>query len=110
MHRLKFPDFPDPALSIGLGTLGFDHLLRVGGTGYFPKALAGPHLESGAVRIVPGQQSFLLPVYAVYTADAKSAAIEPALAGLRAILIEEAELATPTGQANAAAFAAAGEA
>lgn len=95
MHRLNFPDFPNPALSIGLGTLGFGHLLQAGGTGYFPRALAAPHLESGTVRIVPGASSFLLPVYAVYAVDAASRAIEPALAGLRAILAEEAAPAAP---------------
>lgn len=110
MHRLKFPEFPNPALSIGLGTLGFDHLLRVGGTGYFPKALAAPYLESGAVRIVPGENSFLLPVYAVYAADAAPEVIGPALTGLRAILAEEAEPAASKSRPSVAVVPLAGDA
>ena len=61
MHRLKFPGFPNPALSIGLGTLGFDASARVGGTGYFPKALAAPHLEAGAVESCLGRAHFRSP-------------------------------------------------
>ncbi len=94
MHRLTFPDFPSPALFIGLGTLGFDYLLRVGGTGYFPKALALPHLASGSVRVVPGASTFHLPVYAVHAADADPRALEPALEGLRAILAEKVDPAS----------------
>jgi DNA-binding transcriptional LysR family regulator len=86
MHRLTFPEFPSPALFIGLGTLGFNYLLQVGGTGYFPKALALPHLESGSMRILPGASPFYLPVYAVYAAAADPRAVESALVGLRAIL------------------------
>lgn len=87
-HRMTFPDFPSPALFIGLGTLGFDYLLRNGGTGYFPKTLAEAHLASGAVRIVPGASTFHLPVYAVHSADADPQAVRPALNGLRAVLAD----------------------
>lgn len=85
-HRMTFPDFPSPALFIGLGTLGFDYLLHGGGTGYFPKTLAQPYLSSGAVRLVPGASTFHLPVYAVHSDDADPRALALALAGLRAIL------------------------
>jgi LysR family transcriptional regulator, flagellar master operon regulator len=88
-HRMTFPDFPSPALFIGLGTLGFDYLVRSGGTGYFPKGLAQPHLASGRVRVVPGASTFQLPVYAVYPIDAESRAVELGLAGLRAVVADE---------------------
>lgn len=88
-HRMTFPDFPSPALFIGLGTLGFDYLVRGGGTGYFPKGLAQPHLASGRMRIVPGASTFQLPVYAVHPIDADSRALELGLAGLRAVIADE---------------------
>lgn len=87
-HRLSFPDFPAPALFIGLGTLGFDYLIEGGGTGYFPKGLAARHLASGRVRLVPGARSFRLPAYAVHQTDADPRALEPALAGLRHVVAE----------------------
>lgn len=88
-HRMTFPDFPAPALFIGLGTLGFDYLLHVGGTGYFPKSLAQPYLASRAVRLVPGAGTFPLPVYAVHSADVDPRALKLALAGLRTICAEQ---------------------
>lgn len=85
-HQMTFPDFPSPALFIGLGTLGFDYLLHNGGTGYFPRSLAQPHLASGAIRIVPGTRTFPLPLYAVHSAEAEKQTVGPAIAGLRAVL------------------------
>lgn len=85
-HQMSFPDFPSPMLFIGLGTLGFDYLLRRGGTGYFPKELAQPHLASGRVRVVPRANTFQLPVYAVHPVDADPRALEAGLAGLRAVI------------------------
>lgn len=98
-HRMVFPDLPAPALFIGLGTLGFDYLLRVGGIGYFPKSLAESYLVSGDVRLVPGASMFHLPVYAVYSVDADRHALELARAGLRAIC---SDAAGPSADATAA--------
>ncbi len=85
-HRMTFPDFPSPALFIGLGTLGFDYLLHNGGTGYFPRSLAQPHLASGAVRIVPDTRTFPLSLYAVHADAAALQIVGPAIAGLREVL------------------------
>ncbi len=85
-HRMAFPDFPIPALFIGLGTLGFDYLLRNGGAGYFPKSLIAPASASGAIRIVPGAPTFALPVFAAYAAGAERAVIDTVLEGLAAIV------------------------
>lgn len=85
-HRMTYPDFPSPALFIGLGTLGFDYLLHNGGTGYFPRSLAHPHLDSGAVRIVPAARTFPLTLYAVHPASAEPQMVGAAIAGLREVL------------------------
>jgi DNA-binding transcriptional LysR family regulator len=85
-YRMTFPDSPSPALFIGLGTLGFDYLLRRGGSGYFPRGLARPHLRSGRVREVPGAVTFRLPIYAVTPTHGASEILAPALAGLRSVV------------------------
>jgi DNA-binding transcriptional LysR family regulator len=100
-HRMMFPDVPIPALSIGLGTLGFDYLLRNGGKGYFPRGLAEPHLASGRVRIVPQADIFLLPIYAVHASSADPGLIGPALAGLRTIVAEKPDLSSARRPARA---------
>lgn len=81
-HALGFVESA-PALFIGLGTLGFDHLLERGGTGYFPRGLAAGQLAAGRVRHVAGAKSLRLRAYAVHQTEADRRAISPALAGLR---------------------------
>lgn len=92
-HRLTYPDFPIPALFIGLGTLGFDTLLRNGGAGYFPRSLVEPGLASGAVRVVPGAPTFPLPIYVVYATAAEPALSALVLRGVGAIVTEHSGLA-----------------
>src|SRR5689334_3684842 len=88
-HRLRFPDGPSPGLFVGLGTLGFEHMLRHGGSGYFPRTLASPHLAAGKIRIAADAPTFTLPIYVVHPADANAEVLAPALAGLRAIVRTE---------------------
>lgn len=94
-HRMTFPDFPIPALFIGLGTLGFEHLLRNGGAGYFPRSLVAPQVAAGAARLVPGARSFTLPIYAVYAAVAEATVIDAVLRGLATVVAGLSDLAEP---------------
>jgi DNA-binding transcriptional LysR family regulator len=101
-HRLRFPDRPSPGLFVGLGTLGFEHMLRHGGSGYFPRTLASPHIASQRVRIVADAPTFVLPIYVVYPAEANAEVIVPALAGLRTIVhTEQAQAALVSRQISA---------
>ncbi|HEX7006007.1 MAG TPA: LysR family transcriptional regulator [Alphaproteobacteria bacterium] len=87
-YRMRFPDAPPPPLAIGLGTLGFDYLVQHGGTGYFPRRLAQPLIDSGRIRAVADAPAFSLPIYLVHSADADPTVIGPALTGLRAIVAD----------------------
>jgi DNA-binding transcriptional LysR family regulator len=84
-HGLNFPQFSNPGLSIGLGPLGLDYIVQVGGTGYFRKRVAEPYLASGRLHLVPHAPEFPLPAYAVYPENAGNDDREAALAGLRAV-------------------------
>lgn len=99
-HQQAFPEFTTPPLYVGLGTLGFAHIVEHGGSGYFPKRFAAPYLRAGRVHIVPGAPSFHLPVYAVYPAGSHSDVIDTALEGLRQLaqyeIAEENRVITPT--------------
>lgn len=98
-HRMTFPDFPIPALFIGLGTLGFDYLLRNGGAGYFPKSLAAPACASGAIRVVPGAPNFVLPVFAAHAAGAEKDVIDTVLRGIAGIVTAHQDLGEPAASA-----------
>jgi DNA-binding transcriptional LysR family regulator len=84
-HGLNFPQFSNPGLSIGLGPLGLDYIVQVGGTGYFRKRVAQPYLASGRLHLVPHAPEFPLPAYAVYPENARNDDLEAALAGLREV-------------------------
>jgi DNA-binding transcriptional LysR family regulator len=104
-HGLNFPQFSNPGLSIGLGPLGLDYIVQVGGTGYFRKRAAKPYLASGRLHLVPHAPEFPLPAYAVYPEDAENGDLEAALAGLRSVAQAE-EPQPRNGSAPAASIAA----
>lgn len=82
-HNVAFPELANAATFFGLGPLGREYLLQVGGSGYFRLSAIRRHLESGRLRVVPGAPEFLYPAYAVYSASADAKIVTPALAGLK---------------------------
>jgi DNA-binding transcriptional LysR family regulator len=74
-----------PSLFFNLGPLALSYVLSAGGSGYFRKRAIQPHIESGALRRVPGAPQFSYPVYIVYSVNADAAILEPALAGLKSV-------------------------
>jgi len=85
---LQRPDAQSAPVWIGVGTLGLDFVKQCGGTGHFPRALVQPLLDAGMGEILPEEHPLTLPIYAVYPDDADSSVLDPAFAGLRAILVE----------------------
>lgn len=86
-HGLAFPELSHAAVSSALGPRGREYLLAAGGTGYFRHDVVRSHLESGRLRLVPGTPEFLYPAYAVYAVGADRAIVEPALEGLRQVVV-----------------------
>jgi DNA-binding transcriptional LysR family regulator len=82
-HNLTFPELSNPGTYIGLGPLGLQYILKVGGSGYFRLNAAAPYLRSGRLRLVRGAPEYLYPAYAAYLESADSKIVTPALAGLR---------------------------
>lgn len=84
-HKLTHPEHSNPGTFVGLGPLGLQYILKVGGTGYFRAHAVAPYLRSHCLKLVPGAPTFEYPAYAVYAEDADINALAPALAGLRHI-------------------------
>lgn len=82
-HKLTLPELSNPGTFIGLGPLGLEYILKVGGSGYFRLHAVQPHLRAGRLRLVRGAREFLYPAYAVYSESADPEVLMPALAGLR---------------------------
>jgi hypothetical protein len=86
-HHLAFPQLAAAATTVGLGPLGLDYILQVGGAGYFRASAVRGHLESGRLRRVPDAPVFLHPAYAVYSEAAETKVVTPALTGLRHVAV-----------------------
>ena len=56
----------EPGLMVGLGPLGLNYILRVGGTGYFRRGAVAPLIAQGRLEQVVGAPEFTYPAYAVY--------------------------------------------
>jgi DNA-binding transcriptional LysR family regulator len=82
-HSVFFPEFAGAALIANIGWLGLQHILRHGGSGYFPLRLVGPHLRDRRLRRVPNAPEFRLPAYLVHADEPQSDAVGVALALMR---------------------------
>jgi DNA-binding transcriptional LysR family regulator len=88
-HGMSFPRFSNPGLFVGLGPLGLEYIMRVGGAGYFRQRAVLPLLAAGRLQRVVGAPEFLHSVYAVYAERADDAdLIETAVTGLRSVSSE----------------------
>jgi DNA-binding transcriptional LysR family regulator len=78
--------FGEPGLLVGLGPLGLNYILRVGGMGYFRMGAVRPHLESGQLRLVDDAPRLTYPAYAVYPEAAEAREdVKEALRGLKEV-------------------------
>ncbi|OIR08042.1 HTH-type transcriptional regulator CysL [mine drainage metagenome] len=91
-HSQNFPDLSTPAVSVGLGALGLQHILANGGFGYYPMRVARPYLAAGRLHLVADAPDFRRPAYMVYpAADDQSEDLRIAVRGLRHVAALESE-------------------
>jgi len=68
-HSACFPNFGGPSLTANVGWLGLQHVLRNGGSGYFPQRIVHPHVQKKALSVVEGAPDFVIPAYVVYPVE-----------------------------------------
>lgn len=78
-HGAFFPDRPGAALVVNIGWLGLQHILRHGGSGYFPLRLVGAQLDARRLHRVPEAPEFRLPAYIVHADEPHPDAVAVAL-------------------------------
>lgn len=88
-HNLAYPELSNAGTFVGLGPLGLQYILDVGGSGYFRLNVVRRYLKSGRLRIVPDAAEFAYPAYAVYSENADARVVTPALAGLKHVASSE---------------------
>jgi DNA-binding transcriptional LysR family regulator len=84
-HSVHFPDYAGAAVSANIGWLGLRHILKQGGSGYFPLRLVASYLEDGRVHHKVQAPEFRLPAYAVYPDEPRSETVGLALGTIREI-------------------------
>jgi DNA-binding transcriptional LysR family regulator len=84
-HNAAFPELTGTGLSTNVGWLGLQHILEVGGAGYFPRRLLARHIAAERLREVDAAPSFHLPAYLVYPTDRDRGIFDPALDAIRAL-------------------------
>jgi len=91
-HGQSFPDLKTPAVSVGLGALGLQHVLSYGGTGYFPMRAVRAHIAAARLFPVTGAPEFRRPAWLVYAPDeGREEWFHTALDGLRYVASLESE-------------------
>ncbi|WGR98249.1 LysR family transcriptional regulator [Bradyrhizobium sp. ISRA443] len=85
-HAMSFPDAA-PSLLTNLGPFALTYTLLEGGSGYFRMHAIQPYLLTGDLHLVPGAPRFSFPVYATYSTNVDAAALDVALAALRAATV-----------------------
>ncbi len=78
-HSACFPSFGSPSLTANIGWLGLQHLMKNGGSGYFPMRIVLPHLAAKRLHIVARAPEFSVPAYVVYPIDSEREVIANAI-------------------------------
>ncbi|ACT60835.1 LysR family transcriptional regulator [Hirschia baltica] len=100
-HAATFPDLHNPGLTINLGAIGVNLVIRNKGASYFPKRIVQTHLDEGVLFQIQGAPTFSFPAYVVYQEAFSSPEImDCALSTLRFIATQavEGELPPPFWQ------------
>jgi DNA-binding transcriptional LysR family regulator len=84
-HSVHFPDYAGAGVSANIGWLGLHHILKQGGSGYFPLRLVASYLEDGRLHHKVQAPEFRLPAYAVYPDEPRSETVGLALGTIREI-------------------------
>lgn len=86
-HSACFPNFTGPSLTANIGWLGLQHLMKNGGSGYFPMRIVLPHLMAKRLHLVAGAPEFSMPAYVAYPLDSDREAITIAVDLMRRMAI-----------------------
>lgn len=85
-HAAAFPEMETAAITVGLGALGLQYILKFGGSGYFPIRVVRDLIEDKKLFRLEAAPLLKRPAYLVYQNDPIDvAAMETAIDGLRSI-------------------------
>ncbi len=94
-HARAFPNMETAAVTVGLGPLGLQYILKYGGSGYFPLRVVQGMIAEKKLHLLEGAPVLKRPAYLVYNVDPiDKPALETAISGLREIAAKEVDSQT----------------
>ncbi len=90
-HALELPDLTNPGLTLSLGAMAADYVVRRRAAAYLPARYIKRHLDRGELHLVPDAPTFPYPVWSIWRDD-----LDPEIRGLA-----QATLAPVTSEINA---------
>ena len=97
MFSDAFSEIETPAVSVGLGALGLDYMLRNGVSGYFPKRIVQSYIEQGRLFRIDDAPIAHRNFYMVYSASERSSkTLELTLQGRLEIVSRESAMPNKT--------------
>ena len=89
-HAAAFPNMETAAVTVGLGALGLQYILKNGGSGYFPRRAVQHLLNLQKLFKLKGAPTLYRPAYLVYQADpTDKSTLDSAIRGLRLVAARE---------------------
>ncbi len=89
-HAEAFPEMRTAAVSVGLGALGLQYILKNGGSGYFPARVVRPLIDEGRLFQLKDAPELRRPAYMVYRTDpVDQDVLDTAIEGLRSIAAQD---------------------
>ena len=68
-HSVFYPGFSGSLMTANVGWLGLQHVLKSGGSGYFPMRIVESYLTSKLLHLVKRAPEFRMPAYVVFPID-----------------------------------------
>jgi DNA-binding transcriptional LysR family regulator len=85
-HSAAYPDSPTHQMTVGLASVGLNHILEQGGSGYFLKRDVNDYIADKKLFYVDDAAQFGLTTYLAYFAElSETPAVQTALKGLQQI-------------------------
>jgi len=85
-HAVAYPDHSTPRVTLAVGSLGLNSVIRRGRAAYFPARVVREEIADGRLHLVPDAPTFAFPCYVIYNNAIEKAALEVALKELRRIV------------------------
>jgi DNA-binding transcriptional LysR family regulator len=68
-HALELPDLTNPGLTLSLGAMSADYIVKRRAAGYLPARYIKPYLDEGRLHLVPDAPRFPYPIWSIWRED-----------------------------------------